>query len=675
MIEHQGQSDSLVAIYRNAFEASSQGFCLLEKGPTPPSAPTRFSYLLTNHAFELLLGLQETVGTTIQQATDQLQAHCLDDYDRVALTGQPIHFEHYVAVLDLWMAVDVFRVKHQEPYWIGVLFENITQRKKVEKQQAYLLTLSDALRPLADAKQIQEVALHCLGSHLQVDRVLYAEVEPDQAHFVIAANYVRHNFPQMIGRFRLSDFGKTPHSQRLGQTLVIADINQADEADEHLRSYLAAGVVSIIGIPLRKEGRWVASLTVHHGLPRQWTAQEVTLVEETAERTWAALERARAEQALSEANRHKEEFMAMLAHELRNPLATIYNTLLVLSLTHGQEEVLPLDRALAMMSREVTHLNQMVDGLLDVSRISQGKIQLKKQRLELSRLIREALEATRSQFASRGQTLTVHLPNEPIWVNGDHTRLTQVVHNLATNAAKYTPNGGQIRIKLDKEDSQAVLRVQDSGIGIGAEQLEAIFEVFVQVASSLDRPQGGLGLGLAVVKQLVDLHGGQVRADSPGLGQGSEFTVRLPLIPNAPASRPSTKIGKGNSRKAGRILVVDDNADLALTTAMLLRVSNYETDTCLSGWEALKIVASSQPDAVLLDLGMPGMDGYETCRRLREMDWGRQGTIVALSGYGQEEDKKRTQQAGFNGHLVKPADLQTLTALLDKLLNRTESEK
>lgn len=382
-------------------------------------------------------------------------------------------------------------------------------------------------------------------------------------------------------------------------------------------------------------------------------------------------DRKKADEALRLADRRKDEFLAMLAHELRNPMSTLHNTLLLLSLTKGQDGSLPLDKAVDMMTREVGHLNRMVDDLLDVSRITRGKIELRKQRLDLSKLVAQAIEGVRPEFSRREQTVTLDLPPTAIWVDGDATRLTQVVRNLAVNAAKYTPNGGQISVLLEKAGGQAELRIRDNGIGIAADQLRAIFEVFVQVSTSLDRPQGGLGLGLAVVKQLVELHQGQVAVDSPGLGQGSEFRVTLPLLPDRAPLPPRTDTGSTQPVEAQRILVVDDNAYLTLTTAMLLRMKKFEVHTRLSGLEALEAVELLQPAVVLLDLGMPEMDGYETARRLRQLPWGRHGIIVALTGYGGEEDKQRTKAEGFDGHLTKPVDLNDLTDLLTSLLGKS----
>ncbi|GAB4035564.1 ATP-binding response regulator [Spirosoma jeollabukense] len=571
-----------------------------------------------------------------------------------------------MTLLDQWMAVDVFRVKQEEPYWIGVLFENITQRKKAEIQQAYLLRLSDALRPLADARQIQRTALQILGQHLQVDRVLYAEVEADEAHFVITDNYVQNNFPQMVGRFRLSDFGKTPDSQRLGQTLVLADIHQVDESDEHLRSYLAAGVVSIIGIPLRKGGRWVASLTVHHGQPRQWTAQEVALVEETAERTWAALERARAEQALRQEDKRKDEFMAMLGHELRNPLAILANTLFYLDLTQGQDETMSYAQGVAQMIRQVKQLERMVDDLLDVSRIRQGKIKIQRQPTELVGVVAQTVDAARPLYQERGRYLSWHLPQGPLLVLGDEARLAQMLMNLLTNGAKYTDEGGHVWVNLVPEGTQAVLRVTDDGVGIPPEELTAIFEVFVQGDTSLDRPHGGLGLGLAVVKQIVERHEGRIVAQSAGRGQGSTFVVQLPLFVETSSVEPSVTATSPIHPDRMQVLLVDDNQELADITAKILQILGYEVQVCYSGQEGIAVAEAMRPDVVLLDIGMPDMDGYAVCRQIRQQAWGQSLPLIAMTGFGQEADKQRSWAAGFDGHLLKPIDYTTLPAMLTK---------
>ena len=666
------QPNSLSSPFHTVFAVMDQGFCLLEKVNTLPGYPADFRYLLANPSFEMYTGLHEVVGKTILETVPQAEESTMAFYDQVALTGEPGQFQDYVASLDVWIEANAFRISHQ-PTQIAVLFTNITERKRVgealrqsEQRQTFLLKLSDALRPLSDPVDIQKTVTRVALDQFQADRCYYCEIQGEQA--ITRWDAIRQNQPSVAGVYDLESMPILKSVIDASQPFVVHDVRTTDLVDESLRQLcIQLQVISFANVPVIKEGRVVGVLCVVQNVPRQWTTFEIDLAEEVAERTWAGVERAHVQEALQLADRRKDEFLAMLSHELRNPLATLHNTLLLLNLTKGTDESLPLDRAVAMMNREVGHLNRMVDDLLDVSRISQGKIRLKKERIDLTRLVGEALEASRPEFSRRGQVLTSSLTSRPIWVEADPMRLTQVVRNLLTNAAKYTSNEGRIEVVLGQENRQAMLQIRDNGVGLAADQLQAIFEVFVQVSSSLDRPQGGLGLGLAVVRQLVELHGGSVAAESPGLGEGSTFIVKLPSLPDVPLGQQTAGLA-ASSQTEQRILVVDDNADLAMTTALLLRYKKYEVHTCLSGPEALEAVERLHPDVVLLDLGMPGMDGYETCRRLRELPWGRHGVIVALSGYGQEKDKKRTQATGFDGHLVKPINLALLTEVLTMLL-------
>jgi PAS domain S-box-containing protein len=398
-----------------------------------------------------------------------------------------------------------------------------------------------------------------------------------------------------------------------------------------------------------------------------------------------------AQEALREADHRKDEFLAMLAHELRNPLAPIRNVVQILQLTgEDNETVAP---ALALMSRQVDHLVRLVDDLLDVSRISRGKIELQLARLDLNALVSQAVESIRPLYENHHRQLSVQLPESPLYLQGDATRLTQVVTNLLTNGVRYTGEEGQVWVTLEQGDGpapadrshggstfdgptlrqEAILRVRDNGIGLPADQLNAIFELFVQIDNSLARSQGGLGLGLTLVKRLVELHGGRVKAHSPGLGQGSEFIVYLPMLHPSNSSMnksnemPSSLV-QGHRAADRRILVVDDNVDAATTLAMLLKMKKYEVHTCHSGRQALEAGERLHPAVVLLDIGMPDLDGYATCRLIREQDWGRNIVLIALTGYGQEEDKQRSREAGFNDHLVKPVELQALTQLVNSLL-------
>ncbi|MGH8659221.1 MAG: hybrid sensor histidine kinase/response regulator [Gammaproteobacteria bacterium] len=369
---------------------------------------------------------------------------------------------------------------------------------------------------------------------------------------------------------------------------------------------------------------------------------------------------------LSQADRRKNEFLAMLAHELRNPLAPIRNSLQVLRLTDGSGEA--VRSASAMMERQVGQMVRLVDELLDVSRISRGKIELCRGRIELASAVHHAIEAARPHYESMDHELTVTLPPEPVHLNADPIRLAQVMGNLLTNAGKFTEKGGRIWLTVERESGEAVIRVRDSGIGIAAEELPRIFDMFTQVDTSLERSRSGLGIGLTLVKNLVELHGGTVAVHSAGVGQGSEFTVRLPILvetlkppppePTARASTPTT---------ARRILVVDDNRDSAESLAVLLKLTGHETHTAYDGLEAVEAAAVFRPNVLLLDIGLPKLNGFETARKIREQPWGNGMVLVALTGWGQEEDRRRSEEAGFNAHLVKPVDIAALTKLLAEL--------
>jgi PAS domain S-box-containing protein len=372
----------------------------------------------------------------------------------------------------------------------------------------------------------------------------------------------------------------------------------------------------------------------------------------------------RAEQALREADRRKDEFLAMLAHELRNPLAPIRNAVEVMGLLAPADA--NLRRARDMIERQVLHLTRLVDDLLDVSRVTRGKIVLHKSPLFVADLVSQAVEAIRPLVEARRHELTVTLPARPLRVEGDVIRLTQVLDNLLANAAKYQDNGGHIWLSACQEGSEVVLRVRDRGLGIPRDKLSEVFELFAQVDRTLDRSQGGLGIGLALVRSLVQMHGGSVSASSEGPGTGSEFTVRLPALPEPPSPSSREMASQDTARTPGRrVLVVDDNVDAAESLAMVLRLCGHEVRTVHEGAAVLDAARDFHPQAVLLDIGLPGgLTGYDLALRLRGQP-GLEGVmLVALTGYGQEEDRRRAREVGFDHHLTKPADLSVLHALL-----------
>lgn len=380
-------------------------------------------------------------------------------------------------------------------------------------------------------------------------------------------------------------------------------------------------------------------------------------------------EQKQTEQSLREADRRKDEFLATLAHELRNPLAPIRNSLHILRLSVGLDP--SAGRICDMMERQLTLLVRLVDDLLEVSRITRGKIELRKEPIELAAVIRSAVEASRLQIETARHELAISLPAEPLIVDGDLVRLSQVFVNLLNNAAKYMDDGGNIWIGAKRDGNEAVISVRDTGIGIAAEMIPHIFQMFTQIDRSSRQAQGGLGIGLTLVRTLVEMHGGQVQVHSNGLGQGSEFTIRLPLTNQSPRSpeRPAPAMCPLPPR---RVLVVDDNRDAASSLALLLKLLGAEVAVANQGSEALSLLATFRPAVVLLDLGMPGMDGYEVARRIRQQPEFQSLLLIALTGWGQEEDRRRTAEAGFDFHLIKPADIRAIETLFAKLPSRDE---
>ena len=370
---------------------------------------------------------------------------------------------------------------------------------------------------------------------------------------------------------------------------------------------------------------------------------------------------------LSDSDSRKNEFLAMLAHELRNPLAPILNALQVLRMTTWDGNA--VRSASEMMERQVGQMVRLVDDLLDVSRISRGKIELRLGRIDLQSAIRQSIEAARPLFESMGHEVEVTLPPQPLYLNADPTRLAQVIGNLLNNAFKFTDRGGRIAVTVEQEDGQAVICIRDSGIGIASDQLFHIFDIFVQVDTSLERATSGLGIGLTLVKSLVEMHHGTVEAYSGGIGKGSEFVVRLPLHAEVAASAPKQPGADMLMPTTGRrILVVDDNRDSADSMALLLKLYGNESHTAADGLEAVEAAEKLRPDVMLLDIGLPSLNGYEVCRRIREQPWGKKMVLVAVTGWGQDDDRKKSSEAGFNAHVVKPVDFDDLTKLLAELL-------
>jgi PAS domain S-box-containing protein len=375
-------------------------------------------------------------------------------------------------------------------------------------------------------------------------------------------------------------------------------------------------------------------------------------------------DRRRTEQALRNADRRKDEFLATLAHELRNPLAPISMGLELLKMSDDDPQATIEVRG--MMERQAQHMVRLIDDLLDVSRITRGKLELRKCPVELADVVRDAIDATRPLFDEAGHELSVKLPEQPVLIYADPNRLTQVLSNLLNNAAKYTPRGGRVELSAEHQDAEVRVTITDNGQGIPAEKLDEIFEMFTQVHESTRSGHQGLGIGLTLVKRLVEMHGGTVEVCSAGRGQGSRFTVRLPLL--RPAALPESNSRSGGEQLATtptrRILVVDDNEDALQMLSMLVGALGHDVSKARDGLEAVEAAERLRPEIILMDLGMPNLNGFEAARRIRNRPWGREIVLIATTGWGQDEDRRRTKDAGFDHHLVKPIEPAVLCELL-----------
>lgn len=432
--------------------------------------------------------------------------------------------------------------------------------------------------------------------------------------------------------------------------------------EEHYKLMKSLGIVSVMVVPMVSREAVIGAITfVAADSGHHYSEEDLEVAKQLANRAAVALDNAILHEDVLEANRAKEKFLAMLAHELRNPLTPIRNSLPILA-TKGEDDYELQDIA-RIMERQIGIMSRLLDDLFDVARITEGKIQFHMEDMELITVLEHAVAVRRPEFERKGFHLAVYLDGAPLYIHGDRVRIEQVVVNLLNNAAKYTPAGGRITLECARNGNDAVIRVRDTGKGIPPNMLQKIFHLFIQVDQSLDRSEGGLGLGLTLVQMIVEHHGGTVTAKSEGLGKGSEFIVCLPLIPKKAAeadSRPRTSF----SDQPRKILVVDDNEDAANSIGKLMRRIGHDVRITYDGISALEIAREFQPEVILLDIGLPGIDGYETARRFRA-DFPANILLIALSGYGQEEDRQKTKAAGFNFHLIKPFDTQELRDIIN----------
>jgi signal transduction histidine kinase len=545
---------------------------------------------------------------------------------------------------------------------------NISDRKRAEATLAFLADISATLAALVDpASTLQQAAgamvpffadwcvVYLVDTEGRVEQRAHAHRDPEAQKLL----------DECLEKYPID--WNTPavsiDALRSNQTQFIAEvpdslITRIARSPEHLALLQKLNPRSIISVPLQIRGRSVGAITfAATESSRRYMERDARLAEDLARRVATAIDNAHLLNSLKVADRQKDDFLAMLAHELRNPLAAIQYATDAARLPDVDVQ----DELLDMIDRQVKTLARLIDDLLDISRISRNKIQLRKETVDLSTIARRAAATIRTLVEGKSHDLILQIADDPLPVHVDPTRMEQVFCNLLTNAAKYTPDGGRMTLSTVADNGDALVKIQDTGIGISSEILPHVFDLFTQADKSLDRSQGGLGIGLTVVRKLAEMHGGTVTAYSAGVGLGAEFSVRIPLSDIPPAA---VSADESDDRIAVplRVLVVDDSRDTSQMEAVLLRSQGHQVQVAYDGTTALKIADCFRPHAILLDIGLPGLCGYEVASQLRRS--GTRAWLIAVSGYGQAEDRERSRQAGFDHHLVKPVNSQELLSLL-----------
>ncbi|MFC5476677.1 hybrid sensor histidine kinase/response regulator [Massilia suwonensis] len=571
----------------------------------------------------------------------------------------------------------------------GVLcmLTDTTERALAARQHGFQRELGATLRELLDPVEIMEAASALVGRHLGVGRVGYGEIDGAGQTVSVERDWTDGSIASLAGRTLVLDNFGAQARQALcaGRSLGLDDVRVDPMTAPYAAGYADIGARAMIVVPIIEAGRLAAVFYLHAAAPRRWSPSELALAEDVARQTREAVRRARVEESLRKSarerdallqseraarveaerlSRMKDEFLAMLAHELRNPLAPISSSAALLNIQFRDEP--RIRQASAIIGRQVKHMSRLIDDLLDVSRVTRGLVTLQVDEVDLCEVVRSALDQARPLIDEKSHRVDLVLPGGPVRVRGDATRLIQVVVNILNNAAKYTPPAGTIRITLTVGTGRACIEVRDNGSGMPADLLPTVFEPFSQGARTLARSQGGLGLGLALVKKLVEMHGGEARAASEGVGLGSTFTIELPCpqcegdASSAGAARPADAA----AFRPLRVIVVDDNEDAADSLATLLRVQGHVVAVDYTARAALERATRELPDAMVVDIGLPDMDGFQLGALLRAQPGLHDAVLIAATGYGGEQDRARAREAGFAHHLVKPVDMGALVRIL-----------
>jgi PAS domain S-box-containing protein len=572
--------------------------------------------------------------------------------------------------VDVSLRISPIKNAYGEVVGASKVARDITEHKRHEESLKFLAKTSGSLATLVDQRSaLQQSAesmtpffadycvIHILGPTGELEQQACAARDPRQRRILqrmLEEHPIDWSRPSPPGD--AMKFGRTVLAPEVPDEVLI----HAATNSGHLASMRKLNLQSVVCSPLQVRDRIIGVISfAMTDSGRRYSEEDVAIAEELAQRVAVAVDNAQLFASVKEADRQKDEVLAMLAHEVRNPLAAISYAVGAARMTEPAANLEMID----LIDRQVVNLSRLIDDLLDMSRISRDKILLKRESIDLAVIVRRAAAAARSIMEDKRHTLTVEVSDKPMPVYVDPTRAEQIIMNLLTNAAKYTAEGGDIELRAFPEDSEGVLVVQDSGIGISRDMLPFVFELFAQADKSLDRSQGGLGIGLTVVRKLVEMHGGSVAAHSRGIGYGSEFTVRLQLTAAAPVSESVPPLPSVNGAPKLRVLVVEDNRDTAKVEELLLRKYGHEVAVAHDGLAAIHVANNFQPHVALIDIGLPSLNGYEVASRLRQQGFDQQ-LLVAVSGYGQSEDRQRSRDAGFDHHLVKPVNQQELLRIL-----------
>ncbi len=661
--------------YRTLFSSMVEGFCVIEMFFDDEGRPVDYRFLVLNPAFELHTGLKDALGKTMRELAPDHDAHWFEIYGKVAKTGEAVRFENEATALGgRWFDVSAYRLGGAESCKVAILFMDITERKRAEeakeqraRQLQLLAEIATRINSAHDVNSVlgvvTEEARNLIGARKAATSMVLDPNHPQPIN-VISTPASRPFIPASVGfdattlhdavneefqpiRLAQSDLGIDPRWKMLERVALVVPTEGG---------WLAAQLVG-------RNGRRMGLLQLADKMDGEFTEDDEAVLVQLSRLAAIAVENARLYEELRDNDQRKDEFLAMLAHELRNPLAAIGNAIGVTTRSGLKEDV---GWAMDIITRQMRHLTRLIDDLLDVSRISRGKIELRRDLLDATPILDSAVATVKPLIDEREHELDASIDRGNLWVNVDPTRLEQVVVNLLSNAAKYSENGGAITLSAGKDGGDIVISVRDWGVGIPPERVSEMFELFAQGDRSLARSEGGLGIGLTVVKKLVEMHGGTISARSEGPGTGSVFTIRLPAAERPEAGPASAPVLIGEHDRKARILVVDDNANTADGIARLLKLIGHEVATAHGGHEALEVARDFNPEFILLDIGLPGMDGYEVASRLRREECCKDVLIVAVSGYGQDEDRRRSKEAGFDYHLIKPLDHEALLALLSQ---------